>query len=250
MNKKVILLVLLILLLCGCSSEVNINIDGKNITEEVNITYMADDSINKQNVYASFREYIPAFNDVLVVDTQDDVKEENVKYYERKINEYSNGYLFNYKYTFNVNNYKNARSVKNAFKSLNINDNVKDSTLTISSDNGGIILLRQYPKLSSVTVNITTNNEVLETNGTKNGSKYSWTFTQQDNNKGIYIKMKVKEDNIKKDEVLVELPTNTKEENKLSKFFNEHKVLVLVFSIIIFVLIALIIGKFSRIKYE
>ena len=53
MNKKVILLVLLVLLLCGCSSEVNINIDGKNIIEEVNITYMADDIINKQNVYAT-----------------------------------------------------------------------------------------------------------------------------------------------------------------------------------------------------
>ena len=250
MNKKVILLVLLVLLLCGCSSEVNINIDGKNIIEEVNITYMADDIINKQNVYASFREYIPAFNNVLVVDTQEDVKVENVKYYERKVNEYSNGYLFNYKYAFNVNNYTNARSVKNAFKSLNINDNKKDSILTISSDNAGIILLRQYPKLSSVTINITTNNQVLETNGIKNGSKYSWTFTQQDNNKGIYIKMKVNEDNLKNDEVVVEIPSNTKKQNKLSKFFNEHKVLVLVFSIIIFILVILIVSKLSRIKYE
>lgn len=250
MNKKVILLIILVLLLCGCSSEVNLNIDGKNITEEVNINYMADSSITKRDIYASFREYIPAFNDVLVVDTQEDVKDEGVKYYERKINEYNNGYLFNYKYTFNTNNYKNARSVKNAFKSLNINDNKNDNTVIISSDNAGIILLRKYPQLTSVTVNITTNNQVLETNGVKNGSKYSWTFTQQDNNKGIYIKMKVKDSNIKNDEVTVQIPTENKEESWLTKFFNEHKTLVLVFSIIIFILVLLIVNKLSRIKYE
>lgn len=250
MNKKVILLIILVLLLCGCSSEVNLNIDGKNITEEVNINYMADSSITKKDIYASFREYIPAFNDVLVVDMQEDIKDEGVKYYERKINEYNNGYLFNYKYTFNTNNYKNARSVKNAFKSLNINDNKNDNTVIISSDNAGIILLRKYPRLTSVTVNITTNNQVLETNGVKNGSKYSWTFTQQDNNKGIYIKMKVKDNNIKNDEVTVQIPTDIKEESWLAKFFNEHKTLVLIFSIIIFVLVLLIVNKLSRIKYE
>lgn len=250
MNKKVIFLVLLILLLCGCSSEVNLNIDGKNISEEVNITYMADESTSKKDIYASFRNYIPAFNDVFMLDAQEDVKEENVKYYERELNEYSNGYLFNYKYTFNTSNYSNARSVKNAFKSLNINDNKKDNILTISTDNGGVILLNKYPKLSSVTVNITTNNEVLETNGIKNGSKYTWTFTKNDNNKSIYIKMRVLDGNKPNEEVVVNVVPNNDKDSWLTKFINEHKVLVIVFSIVIFILIALIVSKISRLKYE
>ena len=250
MNKKVIFLVLLILLLCGCSSEVNINIDGKNINEEINITYMADDTTTKSDVYASFRDYIPAFNDVLVVDTQEDTPVEGVKYYDKNINEYNNGYLFKYKYGFNTNNYKNARSVNNAFKSLNINDNKKEQILTISTDNGGVLLLKKYPKLTSVTVNITTNNEVLETNGVKNGSKYTWTFTQNDNNKSIYIKMKVLDDSIINDEVVVNFTTDKNEDSWLKKFVNEHATLVVIFSIVIFILIVIIVSKLSRIKYE
>ena len=250
MNKKVFLLILFIFLLCGCSSEVNINIDGKNISEEVNITYMADSNHTKGDVLSSFRKYMPAFYDVVLLDAEPDEKNDGIKYYERSINEYENGYLFNYKYSFNTNNYLKARSVKKAFKSLNINNDTKENILVISSDNSGVMLLNQYPELSSVTINITTTNEVLETNGTKKGSKYTWVFNQQDNNKGIYIKMKLKDNGVKNEVVNVSTPHKEEEQNFIVKFFNEHPIMVMVFGIIIFLLVMLIVCKISRIKYE
>ena len=44
----------------------------------------------------------------------------NVTYYQKKTKDLGNGYLFNYKYNFDIDKYKEARTIKGAFKRYDI----------------------------------------------------------------------------------------------------------------------------------
>lgn len=252
MNKKIIFLSLIIFLLCGCSAQVNITVDNDTVNEEISINYLSDGTIDKETIKYSFREFIPVYNDVIVADTEPDVKVDGVKYYTRTLTDIGSGYNFKYKYTYNINNYNKARSVKKSFKSSYIEQDKKDNVVTISTDSSGLMLLEQYPNLSSVTVNITTDNEVIETNGIKNGNKYTWVFDRNDYKKNIYLKYKIKDESniIDEDDNVIIGNNEEEEENAFISFVNEHPILVAIFSLLLFLLVVLIITKITKLKYE
>jgi len=248
--KKCLILMGLLFILCGCTAEVNLNISNDVIKEEVSVNYFEDGKVSKNEILSSFRKYIPAYNGVVVADTEPDEMVSGVAYYKREVKDLGSGYSFKYSFDFPINNYNNARTFKRSFQSGNVVKNKKDKTITISTSTNGLMLFNQYDNLTSVVVNIKTNNEVIETNGTLKDGVYTWKLNRNDN-KNIYMKLKIKDEY---PVIVTENKTNNskqeKEDNVIVKLVNKNPLISILVILGIFVIILLIITKLSRKKYD
>ncbi len=263
MNKKVVALILMVFMLCGCSAEVNLNITSTDIYEQVNINAYQSSDFTKEQIKQSFRQYVPAFKTDVLVDTEPDKKNPGVQYYDRKETDIGNGYAYQYSYKFKFNEYRNATSLKEAYKSINIQENKKDKLITLSTDSGGLLYFRQYPSLDSVKVNIKLDSKykVLNHNADyTNGNIYMWSLSRN-NNKNIYLQYdnsadyadsgdKKEED--KKEEITQNGITLVKKEEEektgFSKFINEYPFITALIAIVLFLIFVIIASKISNMK--
>ncbi len=242
--KKAIFLILILFIISGCTADVNLTITDDTISEEISINYFTNDQTSKEEILNSFRKNIPAYNNVIVADTEEDEKQDGTLYYNYKNKDLGTGYNFNYKYDFPFATYNSARSVKRAFKSANFTKSTKDNIITISTDSTGIKLFEEYPELSSVTINIKTNNEVLESNGQYQNGVYTWRFNKNDYKKNIYLKMKTKET------IEPQRVKTTKEENEFQNIANKNPILTIIIAIGLFVIIIALLVGLSNKKYK
>ena len=151
----------------------------------VNITFYQNVLYTKDIIKTSFRNYIPIYATDVIVDTEPDQPHPDIKYYEKTETDLGNGYLFNYKYNFDIDKYKEARTIKDGFRSYNISFNEDNQTISLSTDSEGILYFDDYPLLEEVTINIKTDYLVLENNADRvNGNTYTWVFTK-DSKKSI-----------------------------------------------------------------
>ena len=118
--KKIIFLILMLFLISGCTAEVNLTLDDDTINESISINYFANDTITKEEIKNSFREYTPAYNNIIVADTEEDEKQAGINYYKRALKDIGTGYNFKYDYDFPIATYNGARSLKKAFKSASV----------------------------------------------------------------------------------------------------------------------------------
>ncbi len=187
MKIKILILILVMFMISGCTAEVNLEISVDTIKESVDITAYQDAIYSKDILKTSFRDYIPIYASVVIVDAEDDLPVSSVLYYDKTETDLGNGYLFNYSYDFPIEDYSNARTIKNAFKSYDISVNNSDNTLLLSTDSEGILYFDDYEVLDEVTINITTDYVVLENNADKvEDGVYTWVFTR-DSEKSINI---------------------------------------------------------------
>ncbi len=245
MKRKILILIPLIFLLCGCSAEVNINIDDKmRVSETIDIKAYADVYYTQSQLEKAFRQYVPIYAEEPIVDTMPDERVSGIKYYNRHQNTLNNGYKFTYDYTFNINDYKKARTVKGAFKSSTIQVNKKDQEILLSTDKNEILFFNEYPSLDNITINIKTSFPAKENNADSiNGNVYTWRF-YKDTKKNIYLLLdttptgkpnKVVEDNDKKEE-----------NSDVEKFMNKHPFLIAIIAILSFIIIICIISKVTK----
>ena len=224
MKFKYFILILSLFLISGCSAEVNLTIDKNSIDEDVNITFYEEGDYTKELINSSFRNYIPIYLEEPIVDTEEDLPFPNVTYYQKKTKDLGNGYLFNYKYNFDIDKYKEARTIKGAFKRYDIT--TTNNILNISTDSGEIIYFNDYPLLDKITVNIKTDYLVLEHNADRvNNNIYTFEFTK-DSRKSINMK--------------VNLNKNTKEQI-LGVNYSDLYILGIIIIIIILISLYLII---------
>ncbi|MDE5888536.1 MAG: hypothetical protein K2H20_00800, partial [Bacilli bacterium] len=92
MKKKIILLIGLVFMLCGCSADVNIELDGSTIKEDVYIYAYPNEYYTKEQLKTAFRKYIPAFAKDMIIDTMPDTESKGVSYYSRSDTDLGNGY--------------------------------------------------------------------------------------------------------------------------------------------------------------
>lgn len=187
MKKRVFLLILLSFLLCGCTANVNISINGDTVSERITITESTYDGFSINDIAQQYRKYVPAFYDVPVIDTMPDVKEEGVSYYGTSGSSSGNTFTALYQHDFKFKEYKNARTIRNAFKSSQVQYDPYEKQVLFTSEASGMTLFNTYPQLSEVRINITTNYLVMETNADyHNGNVYTWVFNK-DTKKGVYM---------------------------------------------------------------
>lgn len=182
MKIKCLILVFCCFVLCGCTAEVNLSIDEKLVKESVDITFYQNVLYPKELIKTSFRNYIPAFAKDLIVDTLPDAPLIDVEYYSKKETDLGNGYLFNYSYDFDINEYGEARTVKDGFRYYNVSFDQDEETITLSTDSRGLLYFDEYPELEEVTVNIKTDYLVRENNADRvNNNVYTWVLKKDDN---------------------------------------------------------------------
>ena len=240
MKNKIILLVIIGLMLCGCSAEVNLEVNPSNISETISITTNADSTYTKQNILEGFRNYMPIYNNIEIPDTEPDEPVSGVQYYEHTQEELSNGYKNVYSHTFDFGRYKNARSVNDAFRSVTIQNSSSQKTMLLSTDSGGLKSFNTYPGLETVRVNIKTDYEVIKHNADSvNGNVYTWYFSK-DTKKGVYLLMS---NTLDKEVEKKETDTTTKKSEKKKSFIDQHPFLIAVLGIITFIILASIMSK-------
>ena len=185
MKIKYFGLILIIFMMCGCTAEVNLEISDSRVKESVDITFYQDTIYTKDIIRASFRNYIPIYARDVIVDAEEDKPFPNTKYYEKMETDLGNGYRFNYSYDFNINEYEEARTIKDGFRSYNVSVDQDNDTISISTDNNGLLYFDDYPLLEEVRINIKTNYLVEENNADSvNGNTYTWVF-DKDTKKSI-----------------------------------------------------------------
>lgn len=185
MKFKYFGLILIIFMMCGCTAEVNLEISDSKIKESVDITFYQDAIYTKDIIKASFRNYIPIYARDVIVDAEEDRPFPNTKYYEKTETDLGNGYRFNYSYDFNINEYEEARTIKDGFRSYNVSVDQDNGNISISTDNNGLLYFDDYPLLEEVKINIRTNYLVEENNADSvNGNTYTWIF-DKDTKKSI-----------------------------------------------------------------
>ncbi len=185
MKSKILILIFIIFMMCGCTAEVNLEITKDKINESTSITAYENVIYTKDILRTSFRNYIPIYASDVIVDTMPDEASPGVTYYEKEEQDLGNGYIFTYKYNFDIDEYKNARTIKDGFNSYNVSFNKRTETLSLSTDNDGLIYFEDYPLLEEVRINIKTDYEVLENNADRvDNNTYTWIFTK-DSNKNI-----------------------------------------------------------------
>lgn len=270
MKRKIIVLFIFVILLCGCSADVNINISNMKIDEVINVEWYEEnyqgELITKELIVPSLRKYVPVFDDYPVIDTAPDEKINGVVYYDRVLKEYLNGYNAKYSHSFSINEYNKAKSFKDSFRSGSISVDDKEKTITISTDKGGNLLIKQYnnyPKLEKIRINLTTTYEVLESNcDYESGNVYTWVFSQDNNNKSIYAVLKYDEKKTeepnnstenKKEEENKPVNNNVKpKENKKDDKNGSDKLIIIISlcSIIGLILLVVILNKIEKAKYR
>lgn len=252
MNKKVIVLILFTLLLCGCTADVNIDIKDNKIYEEISINSFSNDTTSKENILNGYRNYIPVYYDIDIIDTEPDTKKSNITYYDREVTDLGTGYNIKYSHTYDYDDYTKARTFKKAFKSASfVVDSDNKEHYILSTDNSGIQVFDVYSDLTSVRINITVDGDVIETNGVKKNDTYTWSFTRNDKVKKIYIKYKNKENK----EVIINqtIDNNTsskKEETQVEKFANSHPIILIIVGISVTLFIIVFAIKINNKKYD
>lgn len=185
MKVKHLFLIIIIFLISGCTAEVNLNITDSKVNESVDIIFYQNVIYSKDLIRTSFRNYIPAFAKDSIVDTEEDLPNANTEYYQKEVTDLGDGYKFNYSYNFDITDYENSTTMKNAFKVSNINVDHGTNQIKISTDSDGIIYFNDYPMLEEVIVNIKTDYLVEENNADKvSNNTYTWVFTK-DSKKSI-----------------------------------------------------------------
>lgn len=262
--KKILLLFVLLFLLCGCSANVDIVVKENGIDETISITALEDNYLNKQQIKDSFREYMPAFAETEIVDTMPDQKESGVEYYSKSTTELSSGYIINYKYSYGLNDYVRAKSVKKSFASSAVIKDVNEKTLTLSTDNAGILLFKEYPNLTEIKVNIKASYPVKENNADSvNNDIYTWVF-YPNTQKSIYILYDLNNQNNSSNPqgnggnnyssnqsnnqggITITKDDSKKNQTKFSKFVNENPILVAICALGLFFIFVIILSKFIK----
>jgi hypothetical protein len=239
MKNKIIVLAILVLLTCGCSTEVNLNITSDYIDEEIVISDNATLSITKDEIKQEYRNYVPVYQDSEIYDEDPDEEVAGIEYYNRNVEEYSDGYRSTYSYKFPIKKYKNASSINYAFRSFSIIKDEEEGTLTIMTDSNGILYFNQYPRLDGLKINITTDMEVIETNGVLENNTYTWQF-YSNSEKGVYIEMKLPSE----EEKTIEPATS--EEQEMKNEGNISLVIMLFFGFFVVLILVIVIAKFSK----
>ncbi len=257
MKIKLVILSCLMVLLCGCSANVNIVVKEDSIEENVSITALQDNYYNKEQMGLAFRNFMPACADVEIVDTMPDQKEPGIEYYEKSSTELSNGYILYYKYNYGLGNYNKASSVKKAFSSPSIIKDTNEKTISLSTDNAGILLFKDHPNLTEVKINIKSEYPVKENNADSvKDNVYTWVFTPS-SKKSIYILYDIS----KGESTEPSNPSNPsgsesggitvtkkdkKNESEVSKIANQNPILIAIGALGLFFIFVLIITKITK----
>lgn len=174
--KKLLLLVLFITLLSGCTAQINLNITHDQIKEEGIFTFTY-----RETKYQDLLEYV---NDRLV---EVEYTSENLGYYKVEYDDL----VLTASSTNSDNNYVLPFSLHLCYDNVTVKK--EDNKLLIETS-GNFKCFDKYNELSSIELNVKTNNKVLESNSDNIvNNNYTWKLNRGQSSKNIHILMQLED---------------------------------------------------------
>lgn len=212
--KKMIFLVVLTFLLCGCSATYNLTITKDSIKEEAIIL---DDITVSNSMEEMSHIYPPLTIDYKEAIEDDDIAnlEEGIEIYNQKIDKINDAYQIRYAYDkFTKDTITSSNIARTAYSNIGYLYSPKENIIQLST-NPNLKAFDEFPNLDSITVNITTDYLVSNSNADQvNGNTYSWVFTRENRNRNVVLVMQFREDSSDKEENTQNKEEQTKEEQK------------------------------------
>jgi len=158
--KKNILLITMLIFLTGCS--VNYNLKFNKDTIEENITINVENDQEKQNTkYFENRDFYAII----------DAKTESQ--YKKEKDKNSN---YNFSYEYSLKDFKNSRFTS-CYDAYTLTDN--DGIISLNTSKKFKCLTYDYNNIDNLTINITTDYKVVETNADEvEGNTYKWNINK------------------------------------------------------------------------
>lgn len=199
MKNKFLALLVILFLTAGCDVTYNLDIDGSfvettSITED--ITNMNED-YNNINTASLFNIYLQkpiplSKNDI--IQAYSDEKLKGVLYYEKKDISTDAQKGMELKGNFSPIDFENSQLINFTYGTFSVEN--KDGIITLTTGNTAKIF-NQFSSLNNLTINITTDYKVLNSNADiVDGNTYTWNVNSTNyENKPISIKLDTSEDN-------------------------------------------------------
>lgn len=193
MKKKVFFMFVFIIILTGCSAEYNIEFSNESIKENTKITILDSD--------------IPKDDPVLEIEADDRITpfinsdqypfydNEEIKY-KKDVNKSGDTTTINLDYEFTHEEYLKSNVYNSCFEEKNFDKKGDNYYLSFS---GSFYCLYG----DSITINVKTNNKVIENNADKvNGNTYTWVINK-DNVQDVNINMVISKDSAIVEKVVI-----------------------------------------------
>lgn len=197
-SYKFVLLVFCIFMFTGCNVTYNLEVNGDKVIESSDVYFENKDVLGTlpsvpSNLGGSSN------NNLDLKKARDNIYEND---YSAYYNDFSSFYAkkklndrigINYSFSFNSSSYKNSMLLNSCFEDVSVykyKDNMifdfKNSSYCFNQD--------IYDKLDAVTINLKTNNKVLDNNADSVSNKvYTWNLNR-DESKDIYVKFKLSDE--------------------------------------------------------
>lgn len=192
MKRKILMILIIVFLATGCSVDYNLEVDGTKFTEDFNINTEVNSLSTKEDLYNSYLEEYPIYNDDYEEFRYDDpyTKIKDYTYYTKSYQELENGYIFKYNASFNNHNdYNKARTLKMIFNTGGVGYIKDKDNYYISLSNHKL----DYLGIDKLTIKITFKNvEIINNNASSvNGNTYTWII-DKNSNSTINVNYKLK----------------------------------------------------------
>lgn len=182
MKRKIGMILGVIFLTTGCSVEYNLEIDNNKFREDFSVNAEVTTLSTKEDLYNSYLEEYPIYNDDYEEFMYDEpyTKNKDYTYYTKSYQELENGYIFKYKASFDsYNDYNKARTLKMIFNTGGVGYIKDKDNYYISLSNHKL----DYLGIDRLTIKINFKNaEVLTNNASNvNGNTYIWVLDKNSN---------------------------------------------------------------------
>lgn len=184
--KKLILLFFALFFLTGCSANYEIEIYNNQIKEKMEYvstdTFSWDSEVQyglsyRDLVLSSYEYPYPIFYNT-VVDENDRIKLDGVKYYNNSIISSATHLGQMLEYTdFTLQDFQDSSIVNNCYQYFNIIEEKDNILISTSLKN---LCFDQYPLLDNITIHVKTNHKVVSSNASQvNGYHYTWNISRE-----------------------------------------------------------------------
>lgn len=246
---KIFLLVFFMFLFSGCNAEYNLTITEKTFNESLDLF------VDKSNLDTQLEDYgnytyeelfdiqktnfFPVYFDDNNIDPYATEKQSNVKYYEVNSLENSSIYGMNLKYNFDYKNFYRSNIVKTAYNEITMQNNKDIYTL---KTNNKCDAFNVYSLLDTLTINISTDLEIITSNADKvSDNVYTWYITRENyQNKPIRISFDTEDNEFEKsNESNIDNPEkeNEKEKEKKESLSEKNQLIIMIGSLVVLIIV-------------
>ena len=190
--KLLLIMILISILSTGCSVEYNLTISSNTIKEEIIVNDKITSTRTKDKILAQYNKWYPTYINYITSGESIPLPNYNTKYtgveyYDKSIEETSNGYKYKYQYAHKKEKYYDAYVLANTFFDTTVYDTKNNFEIFTSQQT----YLCQYDYFETLNVNVTVDTNsyrIIDHNADKvKNNVYSWTINRDDCEDGEMI---------------------------------------------------------------